>query len=159
MQDRRILRVRVKHYMRGRLRHDGLTPSGRAMFEMATLTSLGLMENPAGNPLFLQTNRVIQFWCERVLHAQHLLHPTQQLRTHIQGLVNVPIEHHPTIGDRISNRYGKVMFKITNKGHLPTPVCPLPEQYAFCVMLHQEQCSVMKSSVLVPSTAEISRAL
>ena len=39
-----------------------------------------------------------------------------------QGLVNVPIEHHPTIGDIISNRYGKVMFKIPKKGHLPTPV-------------------------------------
>ena len=40
---------------------------------------------------------------------------------HFQGLVNVPIEHHPTIGDTISNRYGKVMFKIPNKGHVPTP--------------------------------------
>ena len=39
----------------------------------------------------------------------------------IQGLVNVPIEHHPTIGDVISNRYLKVMFKIPKKGHLPTP--------------------------------------
>ena len=39
-----------------------------------------------------------------------------------QGLVNVPIEHHPTIGDVISNRYLKVMFKIPKKGHLPTPV-------------------------------------
>ena len=38
-----------------------------------------------------------------------------------QGLVNVPIEHHPTIRDIISNRYLKVMFKIPKKGHLPTP--------------------------------------
>ena len=38
-----------------------------------------------------------------------------------QGLVNVPIEHHPSIGDIISNRYLKVMFKIPKKGHLPTP--------------------------------------
>ena len=30
----------------------------------------------------------------------------------IQGLVNVLIEHHPTTGDIISNRYLKVMFKI-----------------------------------------------
>ena len=42
-----------------------------------------------------------------------------------QGLVNVPIEHHPTIGDVISNRYLKVMFKIPKKGHLPTPVSNL----------------------------------
>ena len=41
--------------------------------------------------------------------------------THIQGLVNVPIEHHPSVGDIISNRYLKVMFKIPKKGHLPTP--------------------------------------
>ena len=40
----------------------------------------------------------------------------------IQGLVNVPIKHHPTIGDIISNRYLKVMSKIPKKGHLPTPV-------------------------------------
>ena len=35
--------------------------------------------------------------------------------------VDVPLEHHPTIGDVISNRYLKVMFKIPKKGHLPTP--------------------------------------
>ena len=40
----------------------------------------------------------------------------------LQGLVNVPIEHRPSIGDIISNRYLKVMFKIPKKGHLPTPV-------------------------------------
>ena len=39
-----------------------------------------------------------------------------------QGLLNVPIEHHPTFGDIISNRYMKVTFKIPKKGHLPTPV-------------------------------------
>jgi len=38
-----------------------------------------------------------------------------------QGLVNVPIEHHPSVGDIISNRYLKVMFKIPKKEHLPTP--------------------------------------
>ena len=37
-----------------------------------------------------------------------------------QGLVNVPIEHHPNIGDIISNKYLRVMFKITKMGHLPT---------------------------------------
>ena len=40
----------------------------------------------------------------------------------VQGLVNVPIKHHPTIGDIISNKYLKVMFKIPKTGHLPTPV-------------------------------------
>ena len=30
------------------------------------------------------------------------------------------VSHHPTIGDIISNRYLKVMFKISKKGHLPT---------------------------------------
>ena len=39
-----------------------------------------------------------------------------------QGLVNVLIEHHPTIGDINSNKYLKVIFKIPKKGHLPTPV-------------------------------------
>ena len=41
-----------------------------------------------------------------------------------QGLVNVPIKHHLTIGDINSNRYLKVMFKIPQKGHLPTPDYP-----------------------------------
>jgi hypothetical protein len=39
-----------------------------------------------------------------------------------QGLVNVLVEHHPTIGDIITNKYLKVMFKIPKTGHLPTPV-------------------------------------
>ena len=39
-----------------------------------------------------------------------------------QGLVNVPIEHHPTIGDIISKRYLKVMFKIPKKGHQSQPL-------------------------------------
>ena len=38
-----------------------------------------------------------------------------------QGLVNVLIEHQPTIGDIITNKYLKVMFKIPKTGHLPTP--------------------------------------
>ena len=41
-----------------------------------------------------------------------------------QGLVYVPIKHHPTIGDIVdivSNRYLKVMFKIPEKRHLPSP--------------------------------------
>ena len=40
----------------------------------------------------------------------------------LQGLVNVQIKHHPTIGDIISNKYLKVMSKIPKRGHLPTPV-------------------------------------
>ena len=39
-----------------------------------------------------------------------------------QGSLNVPIEHHPSIGDIISNRYLKVMSNIPKMGHLPTPV-------------------------------------
>ena len=39
-----------------------------------------------------------------------------------QGLLNVLIEHHPKIGDIISNRYLKVMFKIPKVAHLPSPV-------------------------------------
>ena len=38
--------------------------------------------------------------------------------------VNVLIKHHPNIGDIISNRYLKVMFKIPKMGHLPNPVEP-----------------------------------
>jgi hypothetical protein len=40
---------------------------------------------------------------------------------HMQGLVNALIEHHPNIGDMISNRYLKVMFKMPKMGHLPKP--------------------------------------
>ena len=39
-----------------------------------------------------------------------------------QGSVNVRLEHHPIIGNIISNIYLKVMVKIPKKGHLPTPV-------------------------------------
>ena len=48
----------------------------------------------------------------------------KDLSADFQGLVNVPIEHHPTIGDINSNRYLKVIFKIPKKGHLPTPDFP-----------------------------------
>ena len=41
---------------------------------------------------------------------------------HVQGLVNVPIEHHPTIGDIISDRYLKVMFKIPNSRDIYQPL-------------------------------------
>ena len=37
----------------------------------------------------------------------------------VQGLVDVLIEHHTNIGDIISNRYLKVMFKIPKMGNLP----------------------------------------
>ena len=46
---------------------------------------------------------------------------TFRLLQMIQRLVNVPIEHHPNIGDRISNRYLKVMFEIPKMGHLSNP--------------------------------------
>ena len=41
-----------------------------------------------------------------------------------QGLVNVLIEHHPDIGDIISNRYLEIgdVKQIPKMGHLPTPV-------------------------------------
>ena len=43
-----------------------------------------------------------------------------------QGLVNVPMKHHPNIGDITDiiisfNKYLKVMFKIPKMGHLPNP--------------------------------------
>ena len=39
-----------------------------------------------------------------------------------QGLVNVPIEHHPTIGDINSNRHLKVIFKIPLKRDIYQPL-------------------------------------
>ena len=39
-----------------------------------------------------------------------------------QGLVTVPIEHHPTIGDIISNRYGKVMWNLSPKRDIYQPL-------------------------------------
>ena len=45
--------------------------------------------------------------------------------THSQGLVNVPIEHHPTIGDIITKQIlFQVMFKILKTGHLPQDGTP-----------------------------------
>lgn len=43
-----------------------------------------------------------------------------------QWVVNVLLEHDPTIGDIISSRYWKVMFKIPKKRQLPTP-CDMPQ--------------------------------
>ena len=40
----------------------------------------------------------------------------------IQGSLNVPIEHHPTIRYMVYNGYYKVMPNIPKMGHLPTPV-------------------------------------
>ena len=40
---------------------------------------------------------------------------------YIQGLVNVLIEHHPTMGIFKTNGYLRVMFQIPKTGHLPTP--------------------------------------
>ena len=37
------------------------------------------------------------------------------------GSLNVPIEHHPTIGYMVYNGYYKVMSNIPKMGHLPTP--------------------------------------
>ena len=39
----------------------------------------------------------------------------------LHGSLNVPIEHHPTIGYMIYNGYYKVMSNIPKMGHLPTP--------------------------------------
>ena len=38
------------------------------------------------------------------------------------GSLNVPIEHHPTIGYMVYNGYYKVMSNIPKMGHLPIPV-------------------------------------
>ena len=43
-----------------------------------------------------------------------------------QWVVNVLLEHDPTIGDIISSRYWKVMFKIPKKRQLPTS-CDMPQ--------------------------------
>ena len=40
-----------------------------------------------------------------------------------QGLVNVPIKHHPTLGDMISNRYLKVMFNKSPKRDINRNPC------------------------------------
>jgi len=53
-----------------------------------------------------------------------LSHDHYTIIIHYQGLVNVLIEHHPTIGDIITNKYLKVMFNIPKTGHLPTPNYP-----------------------------------
>ena len=45
------------------------------------------------------------------------------LRSHVvHGSLNVPIEHHPTIGYMVYNGYYKVMSNIPKMGQLPTPV-------------------------------------
>ena len=45
------------------------------------------------------------------------------LNHHVQGSLNVPIEHHPSIGDIISNRYWFRWCPLYSQvmGHLPTP--------------------------------------
>ena len=59
-------------------------------------------------------------WCQACMREEHL---NSNLGMFFHwGLVNVPIEHHPSIGDIISNRYLKVMSNIPKMGHLTTPV-------------------------------------
>jgi len=43
------------------------------------------------------------------------IHPSEH------GSLNVPIEHHPTIGYMVYNGYYKVMSTIPKMGQLPTP--------------------------------------
>ena len=67
----------------------------------------------------------------------------------IQGLVNVPIEHHPSIGYIISNRYLKVMFKIPKKGHLPTPVISRVSTFLTILLVAQDFSTIHSSSSYV----------
>ena len=53
---------------------------------------------------------------ERLLFCHH----TKYIILH--GPLNVPIEHHPTIGYMVYNGYYKVMSNIPKMGHLPIPV-------------------------------------
>ena len=46
---------------------------------------------------------------------------TNQKILPVQGSLNVPIEHHPTIRYMVYNGYYKVMSNIPKMGHLPTP--------------------------------------
>ena len=57
----------------------------------------------------------------------------------LQGLVNVPIEHHPTIGAIISNRYLKVMFEIPKKGHQSQPLYFSQVLVSFVLMVFVEE--------------------
>ena len=50
-----------------------------------------------------------------------------------RGLVNVLIEH-PNIGDIISNRYLKIMFKIPKMRHLPNPLLPIHVPIHVCYL-------------------------
>ena len=50
-----------------------------------------------------------QIWSNMVKYGQ------------IHGSLNVPIEHHPTIGYMVYNGYHKVMSNIPKMGQLPTP--------------------------------------
>ena len=45
----------------------------------------------------------------------------KHLKQHLQGLVNVPMKHHPTIGDIMSNRYLFRWCETNPQGHLPSP--------------------------------------
>jgi hypothetical protein len=53
-------------------------------------------------------------------------------------LVNVLIEHHPNIGDIISNRYLKVMFKSPKMGLLPNPVSSKESITGWWVLSHSQ---------------------
>ena len=46
---------------------------------------------------------------------------TMKPKSSLQGSLNVPIEHHPTIRYMVYNGYYKVMSNIPKMGHLPTP--------------------------------------
>ena len=63
------------------------------------------------------------FWHPPIISQQ--ISPHQKGRPN-HGSLNVPIEHHPTIGYMVYNGYYKVMSNIPKMGHLPIPANGLP---------------------------------
>ena len=66
-------------------------------------------------PLYLQKYDTYEWSCQDK-------HDWKQLPGLLNGSLNVPIEHHPTIRYMVYNGYYKVMSNSPKNGHLPTPV-------------------------------------
>ena len=86
-------------------------------------------------------NRKIHYgwWCYlAILNYQRVTPPkkNESFAGCDQGLINVQIKHHPTIGDIISNKYLKVMSEILNSWDIYQPVV-IPE-------IHRRKVSLVK---------------
>ena len=96
-------------------------------------------------------------------HTLRTVHLKALKESH-QGLVNVPLEHHPTIGDIISNRYLKVMWNKSPKRDINPNPCTLTQfspglMMDYCCTLLDLDFSLIPPGISIRSVTALSSSL